>query len=100
MPQLDQRSRQRPLKAGARFSRNALSPREVVRGLALADASRFFLECRASAWARLLIARFMLAMEKRREARELGRGLVDLGLELGAIDQPVEVADAQTGPRR
>src|SRR5215470_10536855 len=67
---------------------------QVLRGLALADTladpGDVGLGLRE-----LLDGPLHVGHGKRRKAGELGRGLVDAGVELGTVDQPVEVSDAQ-----
>src|SRR5260370_27968554 len=84
-----------PLEGGCPLlAQRAQALAQVLRGLALADAFADLGDV-GFGLGELLDRALHVGHGKRRQARELGRGLVDTGLELGAVYQPVEEADAQ-----
>src|SRR5260370_19272754 len=84
-----------PLEGGgALVGQSAPTLAQVVRGLALADALADLRDV-GLGLGELFDGALHVGHGERGQARELGSGLVDAGLELGAVDQPIEVADAQ-----
>src|SRR5258708_37422599 len=67
---------------------------QILRGMAFANALADLGDGRLGL-GELLDGPLHVGHGQRLQAGELGRGLVDAGLELGAIDQPVEITDAQ-----
>src|SRR5262249_55758130 len=84
-----------PLESGRPLLAQRTQPlAQILRGLALADALPDLRDV-GFGLGELLDCPLHVGHGKRRQARELGRGLIDADLELGAIDQPIEIAHAQ-----